>query len=217
MESLRRYVTNTELEERGIAAPETFKIIEAERDIDTVVKTFYEGPLSPFFDWLDYFDSVVFTTTNATLPQTFEQNYFTYTVIEITSGANTGLVIPIASSNGTVVTFASTQSITPGTYSAKIYQEGKFPRLAESNNQNNVWHKTIPQWLKDCVAYQYSFRLNNAALFNNASPLSSYRVDGDSYSETFDTNSSFSYTKENRISPDALAILSSRGMLGTSI
>lgn len=222
MESLRKYVTDQDLIERGIGAPSLPKIIVAERDIDTVIKNFYENVNRKWLIGDLYYSDTVFTTTTATIGNTtYDDNYFAFTAIEIMSGANKGEVIGVASSeqsgSSTILTFNETQTITAGTYNAKIWQEGKFPRIIDVDSANQVYNKAIPTWLKDCVAYQYLFREANAQLFNTGFPTKSYRVQRDSYQEDFDTTSGYAFAIENRTSPDALSILSDKGMLGRSV
>jgi hypothetical protein len=221
MESLRQYVTDGDLQERGIATPELFKTIQAERDIDTVIKNFYEKVQRKFLIGVQSYTDAVFTTTQVTLNNTtYDSGYFTFTALELLSGVNKGKQIALdssVSSNGqTVIQFKETQTITPGTYNCKIWQEGKFPRFDDTSLQDLAYSKSIPNWLQDCVAYQYLFRENNAQLFNLGYPLKSYSVDRAQYREDYATDSNYAFTIENRISPDALSILSDRGMLGRS-
>jgi hypothetical protein len=215
MESLRRYITDTELQDRGISAPSVFKTIQAEREIDSIIKNFYQGPFAPVILGTTNFTGAVFTTTSVTLPETHKSNFWDYSVLEITSGENKGELIFLTTSNGALIQFAESQTITAGTYDCKIYQEGKFPRDVDTVIQDDACYKSIPSWVKDCVAYQYLFRENNSQLFNQNYATKSYSVNRANYSEEYAVDAPIK--TENRISPDVLTILEARGMLGTSI
>jgi hypothetical protein len=225
MESLRRYVTSQDLINRGIASPTTFKIIQAERDIDSAIKNFYEDVFRPFnlVDTSYSANNCTFTTTTLTIADfVTTNNYFAYSAVEILSGANKGRQIAIESStssgNQTVLNFFDTpQAITPGNYRARTWQEGKIPMIANCFLEDQTWEKVIPSWLKDCVAYQYLYRENNPGVFNSLYPQKAYEVDQDQYREEFDTSNTALLTVDNRTSPDALSILNTKGLAGKSV
>lgn len=227
-ESLRRYIADeTELAEY-ITIAGTFDpaiLRKAELDIDKAIATFYEGGNAPFL-FGDFYEvessEITLTTTTATLTGfSFQTGHLDRSVLEIRSGSDAGKRIFVqsqtVSGDDRILTFADTQTGLSGSPICRIYQEAKFPRVCDTEYTESTYTKTIPQWLKEAVALQYNFRVNNAQNLENVNQLSGYSVSKDSYSENFNTAPSGNSSIRDRLSPEAMDILDSYGLTVESI
>lgn len=205
MASLRQYVTNTQITQITdlVTGDITDKLINrAESMIDSYIADFYEGGLAKFNNSIFVFTSTqgTFTSTTLTLTTTsYSTNYFQYNVIEILEGSNKGLIIPVESSAGGVLTFTSVAGLT-GQIACKTYQLGKFPMAKDCST-----YKAIPRIVIEAVAYQVEFLVKNGKKTNKQTKKS--ESIGDNYSYTLgDTD-----TISNRISPIAMDLLDGAG------
>lgn len=220
MESLRRYIadqTELELYLGTLSSFDNKELIRAERDIDKLIGNFYQGENRPAVYNTTQVYTAVLTTTTATIAGLSPNNdgYFDYCTIEIISGSKKGKRIAISSQSGSTLTFFDTQSGLSETSKVKIFQEGKFPRVADTETDGGVYYKTIPEFLKEAVALQYSYRIAEGDNLNTEQVQSGYSVSRDSYSENFDNSKTKSI--EQRISPQAYDILADRGLTITTI
>jgi hypothetical protein len=216
-EDLRRYITNSEITDYVFVDTPVDELVlrQAQRDIDNVVAKFYQGNNRPFLLTYTDIDDCVLTTITATSNQLGNATgYYSKAVLEIMSGKNAGKRIYIASSENnsgsSVLTFGSTQTGLTGTVSARVYQEGKFPRSIDVDLSNTAYLKVIPEFLKECVALQYKFRIDHPEIFNDTNILSGYSVNKGSWSKNYDTK------KERQIKdftdPTAFNILADLGL-----
>jgi hypothetical protein len=214
--SYRRYLTTAELSDYiSVDTPDILTLRQAEIDIDSVIPIFYQRGNRKFIynpydiPTLTIVDNNSATTTD--LPN--QSGFFSKTVLEILSGANAGTKIFISEANvagnTTTLTFADTQSLTVGVVVAKIYQIAKFPRLIDYQLSNSIYYKTIPEFIKEAVAYQYQFRADNPAIFNITGKVTEAEVDQDQARVKFGDQSR---TKKDLISPVAWDILDSQGL-----
>lgn len=227
-ESLRRYIANqTELAEYVTIAGtfDAATLRKAELDIDKAVAIFYEGGYAPFLfgEILEVESSeIALTANNATLTGFgWQAGYLDRSVLEIRSGSDAGKRIFVESQtisgDDRILTFADTQTGLSGSPICRIYQEAKFPRVCDTEYTESTYTKTIPEWLKEAVALQYNFRVNNAQNLENVNQLSGYSVSKDSYSENFDTAPSGNSSIRDRLSPEAMDILDCYGLTAESI
>jgi hypothetical protein len=193
--NLRQYLPASEINNYvTVDTPIDLQVLrQAERDIDSVIAKFYQGINRPFITSYYDLDDCVLTTTTATTSQLGNADgFYSKTVLEIMSGANAGKRIYIASSTSSsgssTLTFSDTQTGLTGTVSARLYQEGKFPRRIDVDNSNAGYYKVIPEFLKECVALQYKFRTDHPEVFNDTNVLSSYSVNQGQWSKNYDTN-----------------------------
>lgn len=187
LESLRKYLLATEYSNYNLTDVDTYTLIQAEQDVDNLVANNYRGPQVKKYGGYEIEDNVTLTTTTATLPNsTATDGYYSYMVLEILTGANKGLKIPIQSSVNNVLTFFSTQAGLSGTVSVNIYQYGKFPMFQDCKDLTNIIYKPIIPQVKQAVAEQYKFRIANPDLFNSQTKVvSGYSVNGANYSENY--------------------------------
>jgi len=207
-QSLRRYLTHAQLQEYepSIVTVDNDVLINAEQDIDNVIANFYQGSFRKSFNRIDFYQDVILTSTTATISSVnLTPGQLAYTVLEIISGANAGTRLAIQSNTENVITYFDTNALSTGTENVKIYQFGKSP-FHNPNDENHAWgsyNKSISEQIKQAVAYQYIFRLEND--INVKNPVSSYSVSKDSYSEVYAVDKPLSITE--RISPQAIDIL----------
>lgn len=216
-EDLRRYITPAEITDYvSVSTPvDELVLRQAQKDIDNVIAKFYQGNNRPFLVPYIDIDDCVLTSTTATSTQLANANgYYSKAVLEIMSGANAGKRIYIASSESnsgsSILTFGSTQTGLTGTVSARVYQEGKFPRSIDVDLSNTAYLKVIPEFAKECVALQYKFRIDHPEIFNDTNILAGYSVNKGGWSKNYDTK------KERQIKdftdPTAFNILADLGL-----
>lgn len=206
-QSLRRYLTKTELQERSnISSVDTLTLIQAEQDIDNILATRYQGYYRQFLVYEHIFDNITLTATTATLNgATATNGYFAYTTLEILSGNFAGNKYAVKNNTNNVLTFWDTNTGLTGNAIGKVYQTGKAPFDGGSLYTSNTYFKSIDERIKQAVAFQYEFRNKNSKMFEKIYSTTSYLVDQDRYSENFDTQNKI--TIEQRISPQAIDIL----------
>lgn len=225
MEDLRRYIVNeAELGEYTII--ENFSLLElikAQADVDSLMSTFYEGSNRPFLFHRDFFsdEETTLSSTNALISDSSQPNgFYDNTVLEILSGTNKGLrkyVTRSTLSGGTnVLTFADEEVGLSGNESVKIYQLAKFPRLQDTTQINSAYYKSIPEFIKQAVAFQYSYRISNSSSDESNSNLKSYSVAGDSFSKVLKGVNEVTSINHS-ISPQAYNILQANGVLTQSV
>jgi hypothetical protein len=185
---------------------------KAEIMIDAYCADFYEGPLSKFYkNVVEYFPAnTSWTTTSVTLlPNNgASDNYYNFTVIELLDGSNKGLIIPVTSSNGNVLSFTAVPGLS-GLIACRVYQLGKFPMLKDVQT-----YKSIPSQLAQAVAFQCEFLLKNAKKINSGKSKKSEYI-GENYSYT--DNDLSSDTIGNRIAPMARDLLDGMGLTTQTI
>jgi hypothetical protein len=225
LESLRRYIKDQAgLEEYtgSLASFDNNQLIRAEQDIDKVIKIYYEGANRPFLLGRPSVYSAVLTDTQATVTNLSPINdgYFDFTVLEILEGANRGKQIAIESNIDNVLSFFDTQAGLDETSQVKLFQIAKFPRSLKSGDTSlsstgDTYLKTIPGFIKECVALQYLYRVAEGDDLLVENLRSGYEVSKDSYSEDYDTK--VKKTALDRVSPEALDILYSYGLIGQTL
>lgn len=216
LESLRRYLLETEFADYNLADVDNYVLIQAERDIDNAVANFYQGSLAKFFLGTEIQDNVTLTTTTATLGNAQpSDNFYSYTVLEVMTGANASKKIAIQSNASNVLTFFDTQAGLSGNVSVRVYQSGKFPMYRDTESLTNAFYKTIRQEIKQAIAEQYRFRLANPDLFANQTKVqSSYSTSASSWSESFATgkNGVDRISIRDLTAPIAMQILEEAGL-----
>lgn len=215
IESLRRYILSQSQLEEYITLDQAFnnnELIRAERDVDKVVAEFYERANAKSINYTTQVFDATITPTTATITNMTPINdgFFNYSTLEILSGENKGKRIAIATQASNVLTFFDSQAGLSGSLKCKLYQTGKFPRYADTITNNGVYYKTIPEFVKECVALQYDYRIKEGKNLLQERVQSGYSVNKDSYSENFDTN--IKKTIRDRIHPEALDILDQYGL-----
>lgn len=214
MPSLRQYTNKSviaqiaDIDEANISDS---LLNRAEMMIDSYIADFYEGSFSKIFKgevWLETSNATFTDTTLTITPNSGNSdNYWTYTVIELLSGSQKGLIIPVISSTGNVLTFDSVTGLT-GQVACRIYQLGKFPMYKDCST-----YKSIPREVIEAVAYQVEFMLNEGKKLNKPSKKS--ESIGENYSYT--NEDSAMDTIENRMSPIAKDILRNAGYTAQTI
>lgn len=167
--SKRNYIAdNDELNEYVTLSEDgSSKINIAEEQIDS-----YVGPQERFIDSKRRIFGVATAGTSTTLTDTssdspltsYQDNYFTYTQIQITGGTgeNQRRRITASDTDSGTVTVDSAWDTTPDSTSAyRIVQVGKFPRKQDCNYDSDTdsWYKTIPEAVKAAVASQVEFMI----------------------------------------------------------
>ena len=205
--SLRQYLTSDELLTRrpSLTTVDTAVLEQAEKDIDLLVANFYQGAFRKASLGEFIYSNVILNNLTATITNINQTvGYYSYCVMEILSGTKAGKSFLIKANSANVITFfKSTSSVE--TVAVKVYQLGKFPMAKDTNYFGNTVYKTIAEDVKEAVAYQYEFRLNNKDGLNNKYAQTSYSVSGDSFSSNFDVNSPNSL--KERLSPQASDLL----------
>lgn len=156
----------------------------AESIIDDFCYREVDPALRPFY-FIDEFVTADFTTTNCIvdLPNLGGPDFYQYCNIEILEGPLNGLIIPITSSTGTTLNFDAVAAL-GGSLKAKIYQLGKFPRRCDCSIDNNEVYKSIPREIREAVAYQVEFYLEQQESSTNVF-LSGFGLKKESISETY--------------------------------
>lgn len=222
MNSLRKYLLNeTELTKYlGSVSNYDEKILaKAEADIDKAVAMFYQGAYAKAINTDYVFEStrVTLTTTTATITNLgFSDGFFDYSVIEILDGDDRGVRVPVQTHVGNVLTYFDTTAGLSGNATVRVYQEGKFPMMGDRHVSAGKYFKLIPEHIKEAVAFQYQYRVNEGNNLDTEQKLSGWRRDKDSYSENYD-NDEGERTIRQRLSPQALDIIDSYGYTTQSI
>ena len=212
MSSRRNYLTHAELEEYAdidiVDATEADdQISQAEEMIDA-----YVGPQDKFLRGKRTYFGIVTAATSTTLADTSgdtpldlsQDNYFTYSEVEILSGTGSGQKRTIVSSDGDAksITISTAWTTNPDTTSAyRIYQLGRFPRRCDAffDSDTQTHHKAIPEAVRRAVAAQVQFVIEKGPSF----------FAGDSSMKQSETISDYSYTMGSYIntSPGVMARL----------
>lgn len=217
MKNLRNYLPINQLADYiDVESIDNTALVNAERDIDNLCALFYQGINRPAVYYPYFVNNLSINNNQATTSEVLSPSgYFSLTVLEVLSGTNKGLRIFIddsnLSNNQTILSFSDVNINETG-LKAKLHQVAKFPRVADTSIIDGGYQKTIPEFLKEAVAYQYEFRSNNPDSFNNVNQLKSYSVDKESFSETFDTTSKKATDIEDLIAPATRSILDKQGL-----
>jgi hypothetical protein len=95
-----------------------------------------------------------------------------------------------------------------------ITQECFYPYLGEIFRDNEkIYKKETPDWVKRAVFYQYQFVLQNAKELNQRENIKSKSLRGSSLSVSYGENKK----PEDYISPEAMQILKSKGILAVYV
>lgn len=220
MNSYRQYIADrTELEiyTGSLTSFDSDQLVRAEGDIDKVIASFYEGVNRPFLLGRPSVYSAVLTSTQATVTDLSPINdgYWSRTVLEILDGSNAGLKIFISNNSSNILTFNSEQAGLSETSNVKLYQEAKIPRNQDTLAKGTDYFKSIPEFIKQAVALQYQYRITEGQNLMNKQKVKSYGIDKASYSEDYDTGRN--KTMYDRVSPEALDILSDHGLIGQTL
>lgn len=211
--TLRNYLQASEVTDYvNIATPiDTKELIKAERDIDKAVATFYQYAFRPSLHRFYTFDSAVFSSTTVFVADiTHNDGFFSKTVIQVLDGSDNRFYV--ASQTNTTLNLLDSQTAVTGTKRIKIYQEAKFPMARDTEYKNNFYAKWIPEQVKEAVALQYAYRINNADKLTNNVLVTNWSTSESSYSESAGGSSESRTKLEDRIAPEALDILESMGI-----
>lgn len=179
------------------------KVSEAEAMIDSYISNFYQGAFRKVnieSYVIKSSDVSAVTNTSITLSGKFSRasNFYQYLVVEFLNGALKGLITPVVSSSGSILTIRNTPEIE--TADLKIYQLGKAPFYYD-------WGlyaiKTIPNEISRATAYQLEFLDTNKKKVKSKGKKS--ESIGTSYSYTAGGASENSI--QNRIAPQAIDLL----------
>jgi len=217
MTTKRQYISMNKVLETVAIDPNLLncKLIEqAESMIDQYLTNFFEPPFCRFLtDELYYTaNQINFSDNTLTLlGQSYDDNYFQYTNIELLSGTNKGTILSVTSSTNNVLTFDS--NLTIANCHIKISQIGKLPRYCDYNDTVKI--KSLPVELIEAIAYQVQFILNNTDengffVLNNQG-LSSESI-GTNYSYTLADAKSGINDISSKISPLSKSLLDSLGL-----
>lgn len=213
MPSLRQYVTPTEIAEilNGLIDVDLINndiLNQAESLVDKYVGTFIVGQLAPL-NKKTFFTNAVFTNTTAILDGSFSGQY-NFCCVRPLGGSFVSKLIPILSHTNQTITFNSIAGLS-GNMPCIVEQIGKFPIRKDSIVENNTRFSWIPFEVKQAVAYQVQFMIENAEIFVNQN-LKSESI-----------GSSYSYTKSGAgdnqditkyIAPQAINILKGYNFYG---
>ena len=219
MNDLRRYLTVQELQNRrgaGTPAVNSKLLDKAQRQIDSAIAVRIEGANAKSLVFPLIVKKALFNENICTITSSQLTGYYTRGTLEVLEGSFAGSRIFINSSirvaNTNNILFDTVTGLT-GELDVKIYQYPKFPRKQDTQLVENVYQKTIPEFLKEAVELQYDYleRTNKRA---NQFNVKSYSVARDSYSETFGDERTSAI---DRINPEALDILDSYGLTTQSL
>jgi len=183
-------------------------LIQAENDIDNLLARFFQGAFRKAIVTNYKYDTCLINASSATVTGlSADDGYYSKTVLEILSGANSGKRFAVKSQTSNVLTLYETSGLTNVTASVRIYQLAKAPFAKDMVSSNSTWNKIIDERIKEAVALQYDFREANPILFGSNYPVKEYQVSKDSYSEKYDTTSKAGLI--DRIHPDAYELLKS--------
>jgi len=206
-QSLRRYLTPIQLQEYqpSVTTVNNNVLIEAEKDIDNIIANFATGDYRKAFIGNQVFNNAVFDGQTVTVNDLrATEGTYSRVVVELLSGSNIGARFLVQSQLGNELTFFETSGIT-GTFAIKVYQLAKAPFYKDYNAFNNKYSKSIDELVKEAVAYQYVYRVDNSASMNIKYPVASESLQGENYSFNYNTNEPLSIRQ--RISPQAWDIL----------
>lgn len=222
METLRSYIADqTELETYtgSLTSFSSRDLIRAEQDIDSIIGNYYEGVNRKFYANREVFESskITLSSTTATIADNNNSSgFYSYCVLEILSGANKGLrklVISSTLSGGNnVLTFNVEEVGLTGSEDILIYQIAKIPRIKDITSVSSSYYKSIPEFIKEAVALQYQFRLNNEATLTSSQTIKRERTARDSVEIEYSDSSSGSISTQSLISPQALSLLQDEGL-----
>lgn len=169
MSSRRGYLSKEELEQYVLGlhikddAEADDQISQAEELIDA-----YAGFQDKFLCEVVTGRATAGTTTTIELEQeqknSYDNDFFTFTSVEIIGGTNAGQIRKVLSSTkaGVLTTEEFTDAIDDTSF-YRIYQLGKFPRRkdAVSHNDSGVttWYKYIPEEVRRATAAQMEFMI----------------------------------------------------------
>lgn len=208
-QSLRRYLTENELQERVTVT--TFNLqtlIQAEIDIDNIIADFFQGSFRKALITESKFDSVVINSNTATITALNSQNeYYSRTVLEVLTGTHSGSRFAVQSQSNQTLTFWESSELTNVVCSVRLYQLAKAPFYKDFGLRDNIYYKVIDERVKEAVALQYFYRQENPEIFGSNYPVKNYSVSKDSYSENYDTARRTGLI--DRIHPDAYSVLES--------
>jgi hypothetical protein len=168
MPTLRNYITRQDYATiTGDTSEVNDQLIDqAETLIDQACAMFLGSTLQKSMNYEILEENSTTTATTATLSSTYTTNYLKYCTVEVLNGSLAGSKACITSSSTNTITFEQIEGLT-GTTAIKIYQTGKFPMVKDVTTGSSVYYKSIPQEIKQAVAWQVKFILENGDLFNS--------------------------------------------------
>lgn len=175
-------------------------LIKAELDIDNAIANFYQGGFSKALITKNSYEITLTNTTATIINKTFQDGYFSKTVVQLLGEEDK--VFFVKSSVNNVLTFQDSQDL-DGTYVALIYQLAKAPFYKDKFYKNNTIYKTIDNKIKEAVAIQYQYLSENSS--TERYPISGYSVDGEDYSERYNTDKMT--TSIDRLDPRAYDLI----------
>lgn len=199
---------------------DSFKLIQAQQMINTLIPEFYSGYFARFFiSTQKYtFESFTNTVSDFVVDSNHKEGYFNKSVLTVLatgkqywiekseptdSGANTKLILENITD---YTTLGSTSPI-------MITQECFYPYYARCQSVNNKIVKyDAPDFIKTAVYLQYQFILNNKSL-NQNKEIKSKSLNNANFSVSFGDNKRF----EDYIDPQVFYILNSEGILANYV
>lgn len=205
MASLRQYTNQAII--RSLADDDTLTFTDAELNlaeelIDTYCAEYIQPSLkAPFYNVESYLDATFSgNTVTVTSTDTLEANYLKFCNIEIVDSANAdevGTQYAVVSSNNLILTLDSSVSLT-GSKKIRLYQLGKFPRVADCDQSDTEFFKRVPPAIRQAASYQAWFIKERPDLFENNHEIDLYN------SESIGRGGQHSYTGG---SPSQMAFL----------
>jgi len=198
--SQRQYTNETRVRELAnentLLVPETI-LCQAEELIDLYCADFILPSLkAPFYN-VESILEANFTTesdiVNLSSTEDLETNYLKYCNIQILESdteSEVGQIFPVINSANLTIKI-STDSLTAGTKTIKLFQMGKFPRVCDVELSNNYYYKVIPVNVSQACTYQAMFMVQQPELFDGSESV------GLLASESISANGAYSYSTGN--------------------
>jgi len=199
---------------------DSFKLIQAQQMINTLIPEFYSGYFARFFAPTQKYSFEGFTNTvsDFVVDSSHKEGYFNKSVLTVletgkqywveksqltNSGANTKLILE------GITDYTKLGSTSP----IMITQECFYPYFARCKSVNNKIVKyEAPDFIKTAVYLQYQFILNNNSLNQNRE-IKSKSLNNANFSVSFGENKRF----EDYIHPQAFYILNNEGILANYV
>lgn len=194
MSSLRKYATIDQVQEFADItstndAEFEDRISQSEEMIDAYVGTQQKHVDRIFTGRLTSVSGTTLVDNSSDSPLVFDDNYFSYCVVEIIGGTGSGQrkSVTASSKNDKSITVDSAFTTTPDSTSVyKIYQIGKFPRHQDvyHDPENLKYYKSIPDAVMRAVCAQMAFIVDkgDAYFAGDGSEMQSESIGNYSYS-----------------------------------
>lgn len=204
MASKRNYLSQSELAEfADITIIDTTEaddqISQAEELVDAFVG-YQEKSLCSELQGKATAGSTISLTLQTDQQNVYENDYFTYCMVEVIGGTGKGQRSRIsASTKAGVLTFDAVSTALDSTSIYKIWQLGKFPRkvdvVFDSVNQPSCYYKSIPEAVKRATASQVQYFIEMGSGFFST----------DKFSKTRESIGNYEYEKADGSINDLIA------------